>query len=140
MSSTSLGRGSTEQIVEELKAWVERRNDHREAQSYMHRTLFSVLHTTACYATTSPSPSRDIFLLLQESMDSRALVWVMCDMSSASLCGGRIVEYAEEVKTWIGRRKDYRKAEMYMYWTLFSATTTRRLLKSEEREGQLLNF
>ena len=73
-------------------------------------------------------------------MDSRALVWVMCDMSSASLCGGRIVEYAEEVKTWIGRRKDYRKAEMYMYWTLFSATTTRRLLKSEEREGQLLNF
>ena len=51
--------GSTEEIAEELKAWVKRRKDYRKAEMYLHCTLSGVLHMTSSTPTTSSSLSKN---------------------------------------------------------------------------------
>ena len=74
MSSMYLSGGSTEEVAGELKAWVDRRKDCRGAAMYMHRTLFTILHTTTSPLQYSHSPSKNSISLLRESIDSRTLV------------------------------------------------------------------
>ena len=90
--------GSTEEIAQELKAWVDRRKNYRKAEMYLHCTLSSVLHTTVSTPTTSPSSSRYSIPLLRQSMDSRALVWILSGMRSMCLSGGSTEEIAEELQ------------------------------------------
>ena len=66
-------------------------------------------------------------------MDPRALVWVMCEMRPAHLCKDSTEQITEELKAWIVKRKEHRKGEMNMHWSLVRGMgRMRRLLNQSQ--------